>query len=577
MYLDAFTIAALVDEFMDTLVGGRIQDSVGVDETSIGLEVYANHRRQYLYMSADHQQPRVHVLSEKVRRGVAKPSQLGLLFRRYVEGGKISHISQPAWERILEIEIDGPEGVVTIVIEPMERRSNLLLVQEGIILDCMRRVGADENRYRVSLPGKPYVPPPPQTDKLDPTRATYDQVLNLFDTNDDPKKKSQQVLTAKLLGISPLLGKEIVFRAGGSADQKAETAHPEAIFRALREVVSPLSRREWQPGYVETERGVTAYSVYPITHLDGWTAAESVSEAMTRFYSAPVGEDAYNAGKNLIRETLHEAKAKTSARLASLRRSMTDDRERETLRQSGELILAYQFTLQPGQAELRAQYEPDQPELVIALDSSITPLENAQKYFDKYNRAKRALDDVPRLIEEGEGELALLDQLETDLDLAANWGEIDEVQQALQAAGLWRGKQGAKVSGAAKSAPMRFVTQDGFVIWVGRNSRQNEIVTFDKGSPYDTWLHARGVPGSHVIIKNEGRPIPEDVLSAAASLAAYYSASRSEGRVIIDITERRSVRKIKGAAAGMVTYRDEVTRSAVPQNEHDLGLKSNKG
>ena len=573
MYLDAFTIAALVDEFMDTLVGGRIQDSVGVDETSIGLEVYANHRRQYLYMSADHQQPRVHVLSEKVRRGVAKPSQLGLLFRRYVEGGKISHISQPAWERILEIEVDGPEGAVTIIIEPMERRSNLLLVQDGIILDCLRRIGADENRYRVSLPGKPYVPPPPQTDKLDPTQVTYDQLLNIFDANDDPKKKAQQVLTAAILGISPLLGREIVYRAEGNAEKKAETATPEAIHRALREIIDPLSRREWQPGFVETERGVTAYSVYPITHVEGWTAAESVSDAMTRYYSAPVGEDAYNAGKNLIRETVHDAKGKTSARLASLRSSMTDDRERETLRQSGELILAYQYTLQPGQTELRAQYDPDQPELVIAIDPKITPLENAQKYFDKYNRAKRALDDVPQLIADGEAELALLDQLETDLDLAANWGEIDEVQQALQSAGLWRGKTGTKVSGAAKSAPLRFVTQDGLVIWVGRNSRQNEIVTFDKGSPYDTWLHARGVPGSHVIVKNEGRPIPEHVLNAAASLAAYYSASRAEGRVVVDITERRNVRKIKGAAAGMVTYRDEVTRTAVPQSEHDLGLK----
>jgi len=515
----------------------------------------------------------VHVLSEKVRRGVAKPSQLGLLFRRYVEGGKISHISQPAWERILEIEVDGPEGAVTIIIEPMERRSNLLLVQDGIILDCLRRIGADENRYRVSLPGKPYVPPPPQTDKLDPTQVTYDQLLNIFDANDDPKKKAQQVLTAAILGISPLLGREIVYRAEGNAEKKAETATPEAIHRALREIIDPLSRREWQPGFVETERGVTAYSVYPITHVEGWTAAESVSDAMTRYYSAPVGEDAYNAGKNLIRETVHDAKGKTSARLASLRSSMTDDRERETLRQSGELILAYQYTIQSGQTELRAQYEPDQPELVIAIDPKITPLENAQKYFDKYNRAKRALDDVPQLIADGEAELALLDQLETDLDLAANWGEIDEVQQALQSAGLWRGKTGTKVSGAAKSAPLRFVTQDGLVIWVGRNSRQNEIVTFDKGSPYDTWLHARGVPGSHVIVKNEGRPIPEHVLNAAASLAAYYSASRAEGRVVVDITERRNVRKIKGAAAGMVTYRDEVTRTAVPQSEHDLGLK----
>src|SRR6187455_1832539 len=129
MYLDAFTLSALVDEFMDVLVGGRVQDSLSVDEYGLGLEVYANHRRSYLYLSADPQTPRVHVVPEKLRRGLVKPSQLGLLFRRYVEGGQITHVSQPEWERIIHIDVAGPEGDVTIIIEPMERRSNLLLVQ----------------------------------------------------------------------------------------------------------------------------------------------------------------------------------------------------------------------------------------------------------------------------------------------------------------------------------------------------------------------------------------------------------------------------------------------------------------
>ncbi|MFN8529431.1 MAG: NFACT RNA binding domain-containing protein [Anaerolineae bacterium] len=294
---------------------------------------------------------------------------------------------------------------------------------------------------------------------------------------------------------------------------------------------------------------------------------------MARYYSTPEGEDAYNAGKNLVRVEMDEIKARLSARLASLQRSMTDDSEREVLRQSGELILAYQYALQPGQTELKAQYDPDQPELIIKIDLDMSALENAQRYFDKYNRAKRALDDVPRLIEETEGELALVAQLDTDLNLAANWGEIDEVQQTLQAAGLWRGKPSAKIAGGNKSARLRFVLPDGMVIWVGRNSRQNEIVTFDKASPNDTWLHAHGVAGSHVVIKNEGRRIPDDVIEKAAALAAYYSASRGEGRVVVDVTERRHVRKIKGAAAGMVTYRNEVTRTVEPRSEQDLGLK----
>ncbi|HLU10270.1 MAG TPA: NFACT family protein, partial [Oceanobacillus sp.] len=391
MYLDVFTISALVDEFMDVLVGGRVQDSINVDETGIGLEIYANHQRHYLYMSADHQTPCVHLVPEKLRRGLVTPTQLGLLFRRKVEGGIVTHVSQPEWERILHIDVEGQEGAVTIIIEPMERRSNILLVQDGIILDCMRRVGPQENRYRVSLPNHEYVPPPPQVGKLNPIGITLDALVGIFAQNDDPKRKTQQVLTAHLLGISPLVGREIVYRASGDPDQKASTADPERLFAALQSVIEPLARRDWQPGIAGSERGIEAFSVYPLQSLSGWRRTETVSEALTLFYTAPVGADAYNAAKTPVREAIHEALAKLRGRLASLQKSMTDDAEREALRQSGELILAYQYAIQKGQTELRAQYDADAPELVITLDPDVTPLENAQRYFEKYNKAKRAL------------------------------------------------------------------------------------------------------------------------------------------------------------------------------------------
>ena len=568
MYLDVFTLSALVDEFMDVLVGGRVQDSLSVDEMGLGLEIYADHQRRYLYMSADPTTPRIHLVPDKLRRGLALPSQLGLLFRRYVEGGIITHVSQPDWERILQIDVQGPEGDVTIVVEPMERRSNLLLLRDGTIMDCLRRVGPDENRYRVSLPSQPYVPPPPQTGKLNPFTLTLESLLGLFQQNDDPKRKTHQVLTSRLLGISPLLAKEIVYRASGATEQKADAVDPDKLLAALKVVLAPLQRREWQPGIAEGARGVAAFSVYPLQSLDGWHRVESVSAAMTAYYSAPTGEDAYNAGKIPVREAIDEAAGKLRGKLESLQRSMTDESEREALRQSGELILAYQYAVQPGQTELRAQYDLDAPELKIALDPALTPLENAQRYFQKYNKAKGALEDVPRLIRETENVLGYLKQLQTDVDLASNWPEIDEVQQTLQAKGYWRGKPVGRI--AAKSAPLRTVSKDGFVVWVGRNSRQNEIVTFDKGGPQDLWLHTRGVAGAHVIIKFDGRQIPEAVILGAAALAAYYSASRSESSAIVDVTYRRYVRKIKGAAPGMVTYRNEETLSVAPSANTDF-------
>lgn len=570
MNFDVFTVSALVDEFMDNLVGGRVQDVIDVDRHTLGLEIYANHQRQYLLLSADNQNPHVYVAPDKLRRGTPKPTQVGLLFRRYVERGIVTHVSQPDWERILQIDIEGPEGEVTIIIEPMPRRSNILLVQDGTILDCMRRVGPKENRYRLSLPAHEYILPPPQTGKLEPDMVDIGQMSAFFEDTEQEKKKAHQVLVSNILGISPLLAREIVFRAHDDSNIKATDADVDLIFSHFETLLGQLRSRDWQPCIAHEDELPVAFATYPLQQFENFETVDSISEALSQYYEAPTGIDAYNAAKTPVFEALDEATAKLTAKLNSLEQSMTDDSQREYLKQSGELILAYQYTLQEGQTELRATYDPSEPELVIKLDPQLSPLENAQKYFDRYNKAKRALNDVPELIEETTNELNYIKQLRTDLELASNWPEIDEVQQVLQSKGYWQRKKVKRIGGGGQSQPIRFVTDDAFVIWVGRNSRQNEIVTFKKASGDDLWLHARDVPGAHVIIKNDGRTIPEEVIDQAASLAAYYSALRNDGRVPVDVTRIKYVRKIKGAAQGMVTYRNESTRLAVPHDEKSL-------
>jgi predicted ribosome quality control (RQC) complex YloA/Tae2 family protein len=568
MYLDAFTISALVDHYMDTLVGGKIQDIIDVEKYAVGLEIYANRQRQYLYISADNQRPRLHVTTDKLRRGVPKPSQLGLLLRRYVEGGRVVHVSQPPWERIIHFHIEGAEGEVEIVIEPMERRANIIMLQDGLIVDSVRRVGPEDNRYRLILPKHEYNPPPPQTGKRDPFTLTLDDLYGFVDQNTDPKQKTFQLLTGRLLGFSPLISREIVFRASGDIREKAVDADLDALYDALKTVIEPLRKREWQPGIAETdEEGVSAFSVYPITYLEGWHPIDNINAGLVAYYGAPVGEEAYETAKKPVFYQLKEARARLEGKLKSLLDSQTDDSQREVLRQSGELILAYQYALEKGQTELKAQYTPDQPELVIQLDPKLSPLDNAQRYFTRYNKAKRALEDVPAMIDATRNEIDYLEQLETDLTMASNWPEIDEVQQALQAGGYWKGKKGKRISGGGQSAPIRVVSGDGFVIWVGRNSRQNEIVTFKKARGDDLWLHARDVPGAHVIIKNDGRRIPDEVIDQAAAIAAHYSKRRNDGSVPVDITRIKYVKKIRGAAQGMVTYRNERTINVRPQNE----------
>lgn len=573
MSFDVFSISALVDEFLDTLVGGRVQDVIDVDEVGLGLEIYANRRRRYLYMSADATQPRVFLAGGKLRRGLMKPTQLGLLCRRVLETGIVAHVSQPEWERLLQIDIAGPEGDVALVIELMPRRANVLLLRDGVILDCLKRVGPDENRYRLSLPNHDYVPPPPIRDQLAPDDVSLDSLRRIMDAAEKPSLQTRRLLPGRILGMSPLLAKEIVFRACGRTDAKVRDSDSRALLDAYQALVAPLLRREWQPG-IGYEPGVAAaFATFPLSFLD-WQASPTMSGAIGEFYRLLGSADAYDDAKKPVRATIDEARLKLSAKLSSLQRGLKDERELQAIRQSGELILAYQTALHDGQELLRAHYEPHEPELIIRLDPKLSPVENAQRYFRRYEKAKGARRAIPALIAEATTELAFMAQLEADLSSASNWLEIDDIVQILQGRGHWQGKKQRRIGGGGRRGPLRVVSRDGYVVWIGRNSRQNEKLTFKTANSQDIWLHARAAPGAHVVIRNDGRRISDGLILAAAAVAAHYSQKRNDQRVSVDYTRVRFVKAIKGAGPGMVTYRNEKTVSVAPRDETALTGKN---
>ena len=566
MNLDTFTISALVDELSQTIGGGRVQDIIDVDEMAIGLEVYARGKRHYLLLSADAAEPRVYLADAKLRRGTAQPTQLGLLFRRHIKSRVVSAVSQPPGERLLQIKI---EGEFEIVAELMPRRANVLLLRRGLILDCLNRVGPDDNRYRLSLPNHRYIPPPPLRGQMDPASLSATDLTRLLGRADKPATQLRRLLPGAILGMSPLLAKEIAFRATGDARAKAADCDGAALYETFRALVRPLLQRQWQPGIGSIDGVAAEVSVFPLRHLE-WQACPSISQAIAQYAGSLRGRDAYRAAKQPVEAAIAEAKAKLKAKAASLRRNLKDDSDLETLRQSGELILAYQYAIQAEQTELRAQYDLEAPELVIRLDPERSPLENAQGYFRRYEKAKSAVEALPRLIDEARLELSFLEQLESDLQVAANWPEIDDVIQILAARGHWLGKPVRRLGGSGLQGPLRVVSRDGYVVWVGRNSRQNETVTFKRANPQDIWLHARQVAGAHVVIRNDGRRIKEELIAEAAAVAAWYSKRREDSSVPVDYTRVKYVKAIRGAGPGMVTYRNETTLSVRPRDESML-------
>ncbi len=579
MPFDTLTISAIRDELSSQLLGGRVQRTLRPTELSVGLEVYTGERVQLL-LSA--QPGEVLIIEDKLRRGVEAPSPLELLLRKYVRGARLTRIDQPDLERILTFRFEGEFGPVDLVCEIMGRLSNIILLDaDGTIMEAAKRIPASINRYRTILPGGRYVPPPPQ-EKEHPLLLTPGLLRRMLEEG-----RAKQPLWRRLLqgvsGISPLLARELVFRVARDVEP-TEMLSQEQLRDLVTEIVAMFrlpETHEWQPSVagLVPDASPQEYAAYRLTHLPGWKPVATIHEAIYIVRAASGSIDAYARVRQRLREAIIAQSERIETRRASLQRALVPEEEIEALKFQGNAILAMGWSIEPGQKDLVVSpadfgVEPGAvdatdsasaglpEEMHIPLDPSLSPAENAQAYFEEYRKRQAANEQVPVLLAETKVQLDYFQQLLTEVELAEDRAQLDAVRAEMAEVGIGRAPK--RKHSAEAGDPLTLRGPDGTPILVGRNSRQNDLVTFRRGAPNDIWLHAHGVPGSHVIIKSAGRPVDEETLHQAARLAARFSAARHEGRVQVDYTERRHVRHIKGAPAGMVTYTHEETLVVEP-------------
>jgi predicted ribosome quality control (RQC) complex YloA/Tae2 family protein len=558
MYFDALTTAAIAAELRAELLDGRVQQVLLVDRLSVALEIYAYRQRRYLFASAHPQQARVHLVTDKPRRGVEGAPPLLLLLRKYVRGARLVDVHRPPAERILHLGFESIHGPVTLIIEAIGRYSNLVLVgEDGTVLDALKRVGPDINRYRVILPSHAYAPPPSQ-DKLllvDVTEYRLRQLLAEW----SPDMPLRKVLVGGVAGVSPLVAREIVFRALGDVDATVEGVQR---ITPLLEACLELSSEPPQPCLACDEDGeVLAFAPYPLTHLGTWQPAQSMSVAVAAYFGGGAG--GYQAAKAALFQAIEAGQKRLARRRSKLTGEQAAFGDPESLRQMGEAILAYAHQIQPGQSELVVEWIPGTAPLRVSLDPDLPASENAQSYFRRYRKAQRGASQIPLQLAKVGAEREYLEQLAQDLTMAENRPEIDAVKDVLAKAGYLKRKRKAPSSPAAR--PLRFTSPDGFRVWVGKNALQNEELTFRRAAPDDLWLHARGVPGAHVIVQTQGQTIPERTIEWAAGLAAHYSRGRDDTQVAVDVVHRRYVRRLKGGRPGQVVYRGEQTLQVAPR------------
>src|SRR6266516_671922 len=649
MHIDAITLAAIADEWRLLLSGARIDTIIQPTAYSIAIQCYAPSQQQgqggqnrWLYLSAHPQLARAHLTALKPSRIVSEPPAFVMLLRKYLEGARIEAIQQPRWERVIEIvaghrSASDPEEHTRyhLLIELMGRMSNIILSNEhGLILGSLKHVGADVNRYRVIGANVQYVPPPPQQRKaggqslprFEPTTVTSAQLAQCMqeDTeltkgvpSQDKRKHARiqepklwQLLTRNLLGFSPLLAREAVYRTISNPESpvKAGEAIWEELAWNVRELAALFDTHAWKPQLVERMKdnseaqtslsytiplAFAPYVLEQYTEQPGVRIRESASIniLIDEFYAGAEWRDAMESVRAPIRKVLQAQLERCKRKSALLQQELAVSEEANRFRLQAELLLAYQHEVRQGQSSVMLQnffeVEASPSEVTIPLDPRFDAVGNANRLFHKYHKLRRALSLVPGQIEQNATELATIEQLLADLILADTPAEVALVKAEVQSAGYIRGPKAvaASVSGTRKQSrkgksgkqqkgkpvppgggvPLHIQSHDGFTILIGKNSRQNEEVTFHQASANDIWLHVRGVPGAHVIVKAEGRDIPRSTLEQAASLAAYYSQARGSTSVAVDYTLQRHVRHMKGGGPGMVLYEREKTIHAAPE------------
>ena len=579
MTFDALTMHAVRDQLETSLLSGLVEKVVPLADLEVGLRIHSRHRDFNLLISADPQAARVHLVEGTLRRLSDEVTPFHLLLRKYVRDGRIVAISQPALERVMRLDVEKrqDDGSITrssLIIEIMGRHSNVILVGvDGQILDAIKRVPPSLSRLRPVLPHLLYSPPPP-TDKLNPMSPILGRQLAAAARQSAPSSPLWRLLQEAVAGLGPLSAREVAYRAlGDAAAQLSAIRSWEPVVERLQELLQPLESREWSPSVVLEGETVLHYAPFPITQFPGSRVerVESISLAVERAYADRLRLRPGEALRGPLRASIEARLERVRRREESLRNALARGEKAEELKLKGQAILASMSRIQPGDAELMWEGQR------ISLDPRLSPSDNAQRYFRDYAKARDAVREVPALLESARLEREYLEQMLTMAELAD--GEVElralarELAEASQegSGGVASG-EGARPKREQKARRdsrkkveqpagtfKRLTSSEGHTILVGGSARGNERVTFDLASGNDLWFHARGVPGAHVILKVGSSTPSERALLEAAGVAALRSQARGSGKVLVDYTPQRYVKKVKGGPHGLVTYSNERT------------------
>lgn len=570
MPYDGIVLYSVKTELETLILNKKIEKVYQPQEDEIILNLRNSKEEHYLLISANPNSPRVH-LTNMSKHNPISPPVFCMVLRKHLTGGRIVGFFQPELERILHINIETVDelGIVktkTLIVEIMGKHSNIILIdpENNKIIDGIKRIPESVNTYRQIFPGNTYKEPPHQGKKNPFARVDF-EFYDIFKTA-HPDSKAFKVILDNYMGISPAMAKHIVLKA--DLDDDTLCSHLKDsdlinLWNAFDATFKSIQSSSFKPVVFldENRNRFVDFYIFPLIQYDFYhkKEIESVNEALDYFYCVKLERERFNNKKNNLLKIVEGFLEKCYKKLELYRQKSREAKDSEKYRIYGELIISNIHNIKKGLDKICVKnfYDTHPSIVCINLDPTISPAQNAQLYFKKYSKLKKAAEIIKKRIAKTEEEIKYLDGILVSLENTVQEEDIDEIRHELERLGYIKKKKDKKEKHSGqlkKGTPMKYMSTEGFEILVGKNNRQNDYLTMVFACSEDLWLHTKNIPGSHVIIKSAGRRIPDKTIIEAANLAAFYSKAKYSSNVPVDYTEKKNVRKPKGAKPGMVIY-----------------------
>ena len=562
MAFDGVTIANIVYELNKELIGGRLYKIAQPENDELLLTIKTANGQKRLFISADASLPLIYLTENNKPSPMTAPN-FCMLLRKHLQNGRITQISQPGLERIVHIKMEhldemGDLCQKTLVIEIMGKHSNIIFCnEENIIIDSIKHISAAISSVREVLPGKPYFVANTQ-DKLDALTTGFTAFCEVIG------RKAQPIFKAVYLsftGISPILAQELCHEAGIDGEQSTAALSDNdyrKLYQAFEKMTLAIKSGDFTPNIAYTGTRPVEFAAIPLTlyskGADKIVPYTSISTLLEHYYAEKNTLTRIRQKSADLRRIVQTALERDIKKYDLQLRQIKDTEKKDTYRIYGELLNTYGYGVEPGAKSMEALNYYTNEMITIPLDPTLSTTENAKKYFDKYAKLKRTYEALSELTKEVKQEIDHLESISTSLDIALKEEDLVQIKEELISSGFIRRKGNAKKE-KITSKPFHYISSDGFHMYVGKNNFQNDELTFKFATGNDWWFHAKGMPGSHVIVKLDGADeLPDRTFEEAGRLAAYYSKGREQEKVEIDYIQKKHIKKPAGAAPGFVVY-----------------------